>query len=565
MAMLAEPRQRKRYNLVPRGKALYEDDSRFGTKMLEKMGWEKGKGLGAKEDGSKDFVRIRYKNDILGLGFEHRDDQWTQHEQSFNGLLKTLNNENVDDDANKKQENGNESDAEDMPRMGFGFQDSSVNDEKKPKVEKLKEKISGISLEERSKQSKARVHYKKFTKGKDLAQYSEKDLANIFGKKAADEQKAANDFYSQLSRSFEKKSEEINDKQEDNEGANIINTGVSVNDYFKTKMEAIKNRKNGLDSGENSLSMKSESNEEQLEEEELTKKQKKKNKKERKEQQLEEENNQEQEKKETTDGLMIYSNVSVTDYFKMKMEAIKNKKNGLNNAEKNIDNALTNDQKQEPEVIRKKKKSKKERKDLEIEPDNGAIIEEKKSKKRKSNPDQETENNYEMGEEAKKASAEDVIELVSEDTTTKMGKTENKSQEPIVEPIEEVDLTNKKSKKRKHKTSSYENLMSPDNTEGTTELELTQEPTKKKKKKSKAKEPKEIIEIADSDNEEKPLDENVDSLTQKKKKKSKKSKESNENSDKEISSSTTNQTVNASDQATNKPDKVKRKDKNSAI
>ncbi|XP_023307130.2 DNA ligase 1 isoform X1 [Lucilia cuprina] len=570
MAMLAEPRQRKRYNLIPRGKALYEDDSRFGTKMLEKMGWEKGKGLGAKEDGSKDFVRIRYKNDILGLGFEHRDDQWTQHEQSFNGLLKTLNNEVVDGDVNKKQYNGNESEAEDMPRMGFGFQDSSVNEEKKPKVEKLKEKISGISLEERSKQSKARVHYKKFTKGKDLAQYSEKDLANIFGKKAADEQKAANDFYSQLSSSFGKKSEERNDEQENNnDGVNIINTGVSVNDYFKNKMDAKNNRKSCPDGGENSLNMKSETNEEQLEEEELTKKQKKKCKKEKKEKQEEEKNEQEQEKKENTDGLMIYSNVSVTDYFKMKMEAIKNKKNGLNNAEKNVEDAKTNEQEQETEVIKKKKKNKKQPKDLEIEQDNGAIIKEKKSKKRKNNQDQETQNKNEMEKETeepkkkekkcKKANSEDVKELLSEkDTKNEKDKTKNnKAQEHILEHIEEVDITNKKLKKRKHKNSLEENSLPPDNTDDTTELVLTQEPNKKLKKKNKTKEPKEIIEIADSDIEEKPLDEKVDSLTQTKKKKLEKS---NENLDKESSSSTANQTLNASEQAVNKPKNVKRKD-----
>ncbi|XP_073844475.1 uncharacterized protein isoform X2 [Musca autumnalis] len=243
MAMLAEPRQRKRYNLVPKGKALYEDDSRFGTKMLEKMGWSKGKGLGAKEDGSQDFVRVRYKNDSQGLGFEMRDDQWTQHESSFNVLLKTLNGDALAE--NDSTEIGNKSSSEDdeVPRVGFGFQ---MDEKPKIKKSKLKEEISGISLEERSKQSKARVHYKKFTRGKDLSQYSEKDLANIFGKKAADDAQQA--FFDQMNEQFNKTEQNENSVANKSEtenfaGVQTISTGLSVSEYFKLKMASIKNKK----------------------------------------------------------------------------------------------------------------------------------------------------------------------------------------------------------------------------------------------------------------------------------------------------------------------------------
>ncbi|XP_004522622.1 neurofilament heavy polypeptide isoform X1 [Ceratitis capitata] len=241
MAMLAEPRQRKRYNLTPRGKPLYEDDSRFGTKMLEKMGWSKGKGLGAKENGIQDFVRVRMRNTNEGLGFEDRDDHWTQHEQDFTGLLKTLNGKS---DENEKD--NNEASDEDAPRVGFGF--PAVL--KKPKVEKLKDSISGISLEEKSKLSKARVHYRKFTKGKDIAQYSEKDLANIFGKKAVDTPEA-DGIYSQLTAITTKEEEkeedetiDVDDKEVKSNfgGVQTISTGLSVSDYFKQKMEAIKNK-----------------------------------------------------------------------------------------------------------------------------------------------------------------------------------------------------------------------------------------------------------------------------------------------------------------------------------
>ncbi|XP_030387016.1 PIN2/TERF1-interacting telomerase inhibitor 1 isoform X2 [Scaptodrosophila lebanonensis] len=222
MAMLAGPRRRKQYNVTPRGKPLYDDKNRFGTKMLEKMGWSKGKGLGANEDGSTDFVRVNYKDSVDGLGYKARDDQWTAHEQVFDGLLQSLNgDEGAIDPA------GETSDMETRP-IGFGFKQI----EKTVKPNKLKEKISGISLEEKSKQSRARVHYKKFTRGKDLSQYSEKDLANIFGKKEA-ENGLPNDPW---------KAQVIQNEIGPNfSGVQTITTGLSLTDYFKEKMNAKKN------------------------------------------------------------------------------------------------------------------------------------------------------------------------------------------------------------------------------------------------------------------------------------------------------------------------------------
>uniref|UniRef100_A0A1A9USA2 G-patch domain-containing protein n=1 Tax=Glossina austeni TaxID=7395 RepID=A0A1A9USA2_GLOAU len=182
--MLAEPRQKRSYLLTPRGQPLYEDENRFGSRMLEKMGWSKGKGLGVNEDGSQDFVRLRYKQDSKGLGFQDRDDQWTQHEDSFDGLLKSLNDGNVNCEKVSESE---------IPRINFASQGNRESIESAANTsKKLKEKTSGMSLEERSRKSKARVHYKKFTKGKDLTQYSEKDLANIFGKTFTEEKKVTN-------------------------------------------------------------------------------------------------------------------------------------------------------------------------------------------------------------------------------------------------------------------------------------------------------------------------------------------------------------------------------------
>lgn len=199
------------------------DANRFGTKMLEKMGWSKGKGLGTNEDGEQNFIRVSHKTDQKGIGFQDRDDQWTGHENQFNTLLESLNNSrNPSDDDDSKSPCDDELDG--AARSGFGFESSGKKSEKS-----IKAKLSGKSLEELSKKSSVRVHYRKFTRGKDISKYSEKDLANIFGKKCVngdvventDEEPPAKD--------------ESDNRVAHNYGITTIETGTSVQDYFKMK------------------------------------------------------------------------------------------------------------------------------------------------------------------------------------------------------------------------------------------------------------------------------------------------------------------------------------------
>lgn len=214
------------------------DANRFGTKMLEKMGWSKGKGLGTNEDGEQNFIRVSHKTDQKGVGYEDRDDQWTGHENLFNTLLESLNNSRNPSDEDGVEKSASGDDESDGARTGFGF---AANDGKKSKKAKsIKSKLSGKSLEEMSKKSGVRVHYRKFTRGKDISKYSEKDLANIFGKKCVN-----GDIV-----------EETNDEApttlnesvgvDYNYGITTIETGTSVQDYFKMK----KRKKEMGDAGE---------------------------------------------------------------------------------------------------------------------------------------------------------------------------------------------------------------------------------------------------------------------------------------------------------------------------
>ncbi|XP_047615899.1 PIN2/TERF1-interacting telomerase inhibitor 1 isoform X2 [Phacochoerus africanus] len=143
-------RRKQKWAVDPRNTAWSNDDSKFGQRMLEKMGWSKGKGLGAQEQGATDHIKVQVKNNHLGLGATiNNEDNWIAHQDDFNQLLAALNTCHGQETA-----------------------DSSDNKEKK-----------SFSLEEKSKISKNRVHYMKFTKGKDLSSRSKTDLDCIFGKR----------------------------------------------------------------------------------------------------------------------------------------------------------------------------------------------------------------------------------------------------------------------------------------------------------------------------------------------------------------------------------------------
>jgi len=191
---LAEPRRRQKWTLNPRGNLWANDESKFGQKLMEKMGWEKGRGLGANQDGMVDHITLKHKDNTKGVGFQGHDDTWLAHQDDFQNLLAALNVEHGDAGKNMDE------------------------DEKK------------ATLSEISKKSKRRVHYQKFVKGKDSSNYSADDLGCILGTKS-DKLKSKSEPSSPQAESEEETVEE-NDK-------NFVQRG-SYTDYFASKMAALK-------------------------------------------------------------------------------------------------------------------------------------------------------------------------------------------------------------------------------------------------------------------------------------------------------------------------------------
>ncbi|XP_012277936.1 G patch domain-containing protein 4 [Orussus abietinus] len=202
MSMLAEPKRKQRWTLNPRGKAWSDDSNKFGQKMLEKMGWSSGKGLGAKEQGVTEHVRVNFKNDQLGVGFKSKDTtEWTQQQVEFDDLLKQLQN----------------------------------NDAETTKSAESEKVANDASLEVKSQLSRVRVHYRKFTAGKDVNKYSSKDLASILGKKDSVEQPESQEHLDDIG-------------TEDCTAGVVTVKGGSMEDYFKKKLPNFYQQKgNGKD------------------------------------------------------------------------------------------------------------------------------------------------------------------------------------------------------------------------------------------------------------------------------------------------------------------------------
>ena len=72
------------------------DKSRFGFKMLQKMGWKEDKGLGKNDDGITANIKAKKREAGLGLGVELSTDDagnkgWNETATSYNEVLQMLN------------------------------------------------------------------------------------------------------------------------------------------------------------------------------------------------------------------------------------------------------------------------------------------------------------------------------------------------------------------------------------------------------------------------------------------------------------------------------------------
>jgi len=481
---LAEPRRRQKWTLNPRGNLWANEEDKFGKKLMEKMGWEQGKGLGMKQDGMLDPVKLRFKDNSKGVGFEGQDDTWLVHQDDFQSVLEALNAEHGQNAGDKK---GDE---------------------------------SSKSLEASSKKSRARVHYQKFTRGKDLVNYSADDLGCILGTK---------------SEKLQKKNKEVSSDDEENETAVgteekshglVTIQGGSIQDYFAKKMAELKARGKttytpSTDQPESDSAEDTFADKNRVEEDggaEVTKKKKRKKAKAEEtpvEPSEESCDGQKMKKKKTEETLIEPTEESCDDKKKKK----KKRKKELKETSVEPSEDSSDSQKKTEEIFidpsegscdgEKKKKRKKEMKETPVDPSEDSCDGQKKKKKKKREQEQDVEKNLVELQTAVPTAEE----MPNADTKRKKDKKKKKSKaEEAAAEVLEAGQANTAAVEKWKKQAEAE--------------EVVEEPEKMKKKKNKkGKKERRSSEPKEAEEEDSGCDQQADDhKLQKKKKKSKKEK-----------------------------------------
>lgn len=143
------------------------DQSKFGFRMLMKMGWAPGKGLGVNEDGNQEHVKIRLKEDNLGLGANKKtSDNWLDNTDSFSRLLADLNARTESASATPEPES-DEQQQDDEKKKKRKRSSSSEDDSDKAEKKKKKDKKDKSEKKKDKKKDKKDKSEKKKGKKKD--------------------------------------------------------------------------------------------------------------------------------------------------------------------------------------------------------------------------------------------------------------------------------------------------------------------------------------------------------------------------------------------------------------
>ncbi|GAB5364153.1 hypothetical protein AAMO2058_000944300 [Amorphochlora amoebiformis] len=179
-----------------------EERNNFGFKMMQRMGWSQGEGLGKNRKGTTSFIRVSQKRDNSGIGAKGKqDDNWSAITGVFNHLLKRLASSNPEKDEKEQK---------------FGLE--------KNEGKGMEYKTSGARLKSFVTR---RTLYGRFKAAKDTSKHTKQDRAAIFGK---------SNIFGNISASTKSSSPEFK--------SDVFTTVASTNirDYFANKVKSSNNK-----------------------------------------------------------------------------------------------------------------------------------------------------------------------------------------------------------------------------------------------------------------------------------------------------------------------------------
>lgn len=191
------------------GESFWEEEKGgFGYRMMQRMGWERGSGLGRERQGTTEFVRAKRKRDGAGLGADKNkaNETWVAATGMFNDLLKRLNAAAGEGGAGLVRNPA----------------DEEVGQEEREDRRSTKARMESYMA--------GRRLYSKFRKAKNAG--NARNMNEIFGRREGDKDaggKAADDADADA------------DAAEDDAGGVaqvIVTSSSSIGDYFQRKMSA---------------------------------------------------------------------------------------------------------------------------------------------------------------------------------------------------------------------------------------------------------------------------------------------------------------------------------------
>jgi len=223
--------------LMPRKTHWTEDENKFGQKLLEKMGWKKGSGLGKDGQGDPEVIKVAIRSDKKGVGWDDSaNDVWKESNFQYEQLLQELNKQHAVQNLEPNTSEEKSISAEDGSQ---GQMDGSGDTADPCSGKRVSLRLK--KMEKSSKKLRKRIHYHKFVRAKDLSRCSEKDLKAIFAIKPIESDKnsivnkTSNDDgdVNAVSPAFE--STESDEKPKEQV---LVTQQLSVNDYFAQKLAA---------------------------------------------------------------------------------------------------------------------------------------------------------------------------------------------------------------------------------------------------------------------------------------------------------------------------------------